>query len=198
MIEKKFNSSHHGVDPEFNSGMQHIKGEQMPDIHAVASAYIKDLFEDRWCHLFRLDLPAGETLADHDTGPRVIILLSGLKGRRVADGSELNAAKGQVMYLENRFAGAMTNTGDDLSYLVCSLHQANQRSTHWPLAPDGCQTVLSTPQCAVWQVDQSASLQCPVAVLHHSLTNPTVNPCQAEQLIQAMPTDVLIAVAGRR
>ena len=170
----------------------------MADIKEVAANHITDLFEDRWCHMFRLDLPAGETLADHDTGPRVIVLLTALKGRRVADGSEVEAAQGQTMYLDNAFAGAMTNTGDDLAYLVLSFKQTTLQPATWPQPPADCMTTLTTPQCLVWQVRRATSVTVPVNVLHYRASVVTVSTREQQQAFQASPGDVLLAQAGHQ
>jgi len=170
----------------------------MADIKEVAANHITDLFEDRWCHMFRLDLPAGETLADHDTGPRVIVLLTALKGRRVADGSEVKAAQGQAMYLDNTCAGAMTNTGADLAYLVLSFKQTTHHSLSWPQEQPGCQATLRVPQCLVWQVLKTTSVSVPVKVLHYRASAVSVLTCEQQHAFQASPGDVLLALAGHQ
>ena len=95
----------------------------MSDIHGVAASQLTKLYSNNEIELFRLDLPAGYKLADHDTGPRILITLSDINGQRLADGSDFHVPAHQALYLDNVFSPGFQNTGGDLSYLVLSLGQ---------------------------------------------------------------------------
>jgi len=144
----------------------------MVAINEVAEAFITPLLEQDQLSLFRLDLPAGQTLADHETTPRIIILLTPLSGRRVADGSQVKAAAGQVMYLENWFSGALTNTGEDLAYLVLTLpgQTVTERSPD-PVWHPSLSCLFQAAELVIWQFRKSAQLSVPSNMLHYAISS---------------------------
>ncbi|MGJ8663411.1 MAG: hypothetical protein ACSHWU_07165 [Marinicella sp.] len=88
-------------------------------IEAVAGQYMNVLLQTNDWYVFRIDLPAQAVLADHKTGPRVIILLTDLSGKRLADDSMITAEAKQAFYLENTLSKGFQNVAQSTaSYLV--------------------------------------------------------------------------------
>jgi len=105
-----------------HGGNRHAELPPTSDIYQVASQYIDMLYQSKEWQVFRLNLPPQGILADHQTGPRIIVLLSDLKGQRLDDGTEFKAAMGDVFYLENSFSRGFKNQSEyKVSYLVFSL-----------------------------------------------------------------------------
>ncbi len=88
-------------------------------IDEVAAKYIIPIYEDENVRAFNFRIPANESLADHDTSSRLIILLSDLNLQRIDDGSVTRLDKHQVFFLRNTFSKGFTNRADSaLEYFV--------------------------------------------------------------------------------
>lgn len=93
-------------------------------IDQVASQFITDLYQHNQLRIFRLDLPPSAVLADHVTGPRIIVLLTDLNGQRINDGSLVTGKAHQAFYLINNYSVGFKNTAAyTTSYLVIALGQ---------------------------------------------------------------------------
>jgi len=110
------------------TGMQtgQFSDQSLDNIEQVAGQYIIDLHQDDDWYLFRIDLPAQAILADHKTGPRLIVLLTDLSGQRIADELPVTAQSKQVFYLENTLSKGFKNTANTFaSYLVMPILNVN-------------------------------------------------------------------------
>jgi hypothetical protein len=170
----------------------------MADIVQVAGQWVTSLFTNQHVHLFRLTLPPGETLPDHDTGPRVIVLLTELCGRRVADGSEVRAPSGQALYLDNRFAGAMTNEGAELSYLVLSLTAHSlQLNTEPPVMHPALACVFNADLLNVLVPVMAITLPVADQLIHHTHQQNTARLIDKGSVCHCEPGDYLFFLTGQ-
>ncbi|TDR19535.1 hypothetical protein [Marinicella litoralis] len=90
-------------------------------IRLVAGEFVRGLYQDENIELFVLNLPANAILPDHQTGPRIVILMSDLSGKRLADGSEFSVEQDQVLYLQNTYSQGFQNSTTPATYLVLDL-----------------------------------------------------------------------------
>jgi len=141
----------------FGCSPKSIKSEQQKSplegsIEQVASQFIHHLYQDKQFRMFRLDLPPSAILADHSTGPRIIVLLTDLNGQRIKDGSSIAAKSNQAFYLTNTFsAGFQNNSAYTASYLVLGLNQS-LLSQQTPTCPEtGFSSLLENGSVAVCQ-----------------------------------------------
>ena len=99
------------------AGIKHTSGDETPfagDIRTVAGQYIEDLYRHEWLDWFQMVIPPKAVIPNHQTGPRILILMTDLNGHRLDDGSPIYATKSQTMFLENTFSNGFVNTSEQV------------------------------------------------------------------------------------
>ncbi len=176
---------------------QHNSGQS---IHAVAGKYITVLYQDDQFDVFRLCLPTQATLKDHATGPRIIILLTDLAGKRLADNSEFAAPQGAVMYLTNTFSPGFINHSKNMAeYLVVGLNQGelsdvskNRHSDHTSLV-----SVFSQGHLQVCLVSEEVKpLKTQHDVLHYQVRQDLVRRHTTGGALHLSTDDWVIKILG--
>lgn len=165
-----------------------INKQSVGTIEQVAASYIEVLLQTNDWYLFRLDLPAQAVLADHLTGPRVIILLTDLSGQRLEDDSPITAQAQQSFYLENTFSKGFKNTANTTaSYLVMPVMDSKPVHIFNSCRQHGFNLMLSKSPIRVCQSQQEMMFSQDSDVVWYSqqLSLAKLIPAQQQQIIGA-------------
>ncbi|WP_223789836.1 hypothetical protein [Marinicella meishanensis] len=167
---------------------------QVPTIHQLAAHRITALYADDRFDLLRLDLPAGGVLPDYQIGPRVRVFLTDLFGKRLADGSAIQAQAHQTVYLDNTFSGGFENVGDALAFLVVSLAEPTHKVAH-PVAATGIAMtgLLATEALCIWHLIEVLEQRLPTACWCYQMASQKLQRLDANQIHAWQIDDLVLA-----
>ena len=134
-------------------------GELGPTIDEVAGDRLELLHSTTDWRIFSITIAAGGTLADHATGPRAIVTLTGLEIQALKGDADPTTAKPwQAMWLTNTFSRGFENIGDEtLSYLVI---EARDRDIQAEDSDRGCdvgETLLTNSELSICRIGERSS-----------------------------------------